>query len=111
MFQHFGSRLKKDLRSIVDRRLAASETAAGGQMRSSGMEVNVISHKMQRYAVWYGGSLLGSLPDFKGFCYTKADYDEHGPSIVRKFSVSWLTLHRGAISLLTRLILQVFGGI
>ncbi|KAL9933427.1 hypothetical protein V8E36_007603 [Tilletia maclaganii] len=87
MFQHFGSRLRKDLRAIVDARLAASETASGSLMRSSGLEVNVISHKMQRYAVWYGGSLLGSLPDFKNFCYTKADYDEHGPSIVRKFSV------------------------
>lgn len=87
MFQHFGARLKKDLRDIVDRRLAASELAAGGQARSSGMDVNVISHKMQRYAVWYGGSLLGSLPDFYNFCYTKADYDEHGPSIVRKFSI------------------------
>lgn len=51
-------------------------------MKSSGMEVNVISHKMQRYAVWYGGSLLGSLPDFQGACYSKADFDEYGPSIV-----------------------------
>lgn len=64
MFQHFGQRLKKDLKGIVDARLAASETASGSLMRSSGLEVNVISHKMQRYAVWYGGSLLGSLPDF-----------------------------------------------
>lgn len=87
MFQHFGQRLKKDLRTIVDQRLAASETASGSLMRSSGLEVNVISHKMQRYAVWYGGSLLGSLPDFYSYCYNKQDYEEHGPSIVRKFSV------------------------
>lgn len=40
MFQHFGQRLRKDLRSIVDTRLAASETASGGLMRSSGMEVS-----------------------------------------------------------------------
>lgn len=38
---------------------------------------------MQRYAVWYGGSLLGSLPDFYSYCYNKQDYEEHGPSIVR----------------------------
>lgn len=87
MFQHFGSRLRKDLRAIVDQRLAASEAASGSLLRSSGMEVNVISHKMQRYAVWYGGSLLGSLPDFYNYCYTKADYEEHGPSIVRRFSI------------------------
>ncbi len=28
--------------------------------QSSGVEVNVISHKRQRYAVWYGGSLMAS---------------------------------------------------
>lgn len=87
MFQHFGQRLKKDLNSIVQERLHASEAAGGNLARSSGLDVNVISHKMQRYAVWYGGSLLGSLPDFYSFCYDKKDYEEHGPSIVRKFSV------------------------
>lgn len=87
MFQHFGQRLKKDLNAIVSHRLAASEAASGNLARSSGLEVNVISHRMQRYAVWYGGSLLGSLPDFHSFCYDKKDYEEHGPSIVRKFNV------------------------
>jgi actin-related protein 3 len=29
--------------------------------QSSGVEVDVISHKRQRYAVWFGGSLLASL--------------------------------------------------
>jgi len=28
--------------------------------QSSGVDVNVISHKRQRYAVWYGGSLMAS---------------------------------------------------
>lgn len=40
MFQHFGQRLKKDLRAIVDQRLAASETASGSLMRSSGLDVS-----------------------------------------------------------------------
>lgn len=87
MFQHFGQRLRKDLNTIVSERLAASELASGNLAQSSGLDVNVISHRMQRYAVWYGGSLLGSLPDFHSFCYDKRDYEEHGPSIVRKFSV------------------------
>lgn len=87
MFQHFGQRLRKDLNAIVSDRLAASEVASGNLAHSSGLDVNVISHRMQRYAVWYGGSLLGSLPDFHSFCYDKKDYEEHGPSIVRKFSV------------------------
>ena len=98
MFEHFGQRLKRDLKQLVDRRISASETASGSLQRvriwystkpkrlkltplqSSGVEVNVISHKKQRsalhlsyiflaltlalsnsFAVWYGGSLLASL--------------------------------------------------
>lgn len=61
MFTHFGQRLKRDLKQLVDRRIQASETASGGIARSTGVEVDVISHKRQRYAVWFGGSLLASL--------------------------------------------------
>ena len=35
------------------------------------MDVNVISHKRQRYAVWFGGSLLASTPEFSGYCHSK----------------------------------------
>ena len=61
MFQHFGQRLKRDLKQIVDRRLEASAISSGSRVQSSGVEVDVISHKRQRYAVWFGGSLLASL--------------------------------------------------
>ncbi len=69
MFQHFGNRLKRDLKQIVDRRLDANAVASGSQLRvrrnpphaslchadlysppqSSGVDVDVISHKRQRY--------------------------------------------------------------
>ena len=49
MFTHFGQRLKRDLKQLVDRRIQASETASGGIARSTGVEVDVISHKRQRY--------------------------------------------------------------
>lgn len=78
MYDHFGRRLQRDLKHIVDERLTASEIAGGGLAKvrsvriapsrrlinhspvpqSTGLEVNVISHKRQRYAVWFGGSLL-----------------------------------------------------
>ncbi|EJD37684.1 actin binding protein [Auricularia subglabra TFB-10046 SS5] len=87
MFDHFGQRLKRDLKQIVDRRIQASEQASGSAMRSSGLDVNVISHKRQRYAVWFGGSLLASLPDFYGACHTKAAYEEVGPSICRRYQI------------------------
>ena len=78
MFQHFDQRLKRDLKQLVGRRLEASEISSGSALKvgtninvrvlvlitlrqSSGVEVDVISHKRQRYAVWFGGSLLASL--------------------------------------------------
>jgi len=87
MFQHFGQRLKRDLKQLVDRRLDASVTASGSLQKSSGVEVEVISHKRQRYAVWFGGSLMASLPEFYSFCHTKAQYDEIGPSICRRYQI------------------------
>ena len=53
--------------------------APGGK----GMEVHVASHAMQRYAVWFGGSVLGTMPQFQGLCKTRAEYEEYGPSICR----------------------------
>merc|ERR1712173_479272 len=47
------------------------------------LEVAVITHHMQRYAVWFGGSMLASTPEFYNVCHTKQQYDEHGPSICR----------------------------
>lgn len=35
MFQHFGQRLKRDLKQIVDRRLDANAAATGGNVRVS----------------------------------------------------------------------------
>jgi actin-related protein 3 len=77
MFKDFGKRLQRDVKAIVDGRIAGSEERSGSHMKvrlvalywymdrrangqSSGVEVNVISHKRQRYAVWYGGSLMAS---------------------------------------------------
>ncbi|KAI0250252.1 actin actin-like protein [Lactifluus subvellereus] len=87
MFELFGRRLKRDLEQLVDRRLEASAISSGSVQKSSGVEVNVISHKRQRYAVWFGGSLLASLPEFYSSCHTKAQYDEIGPSIVRRYKI------------------------
>jgi len=33
MFEHFGQRLKRDLKQIVDSRISASETASGAHMK------------------------------------------------------------------------------
>lgn len=119
MFKDFGKRLQRDVKAIVDGRIAGSEQKSGSLMKvsslntnagaslirsqSSGVDVNVISHKRQRYAVWYGGSLMASTvscdtgailpqltsiqPEFYNVSHSKADYEEYGPSLVRRFSV------------------------
>jgi len=38
---------------------------------------------MQRFAVWFGGSMLASTPEFHDVCHTRAQYEEIGPSICR----------------------------
>ncbi|MED6237073.1 hypothetical protein ATANTOWER_018493 [Ataeniobius toweri] len=47
------------------------------------VEVQVVTHHMQRYAVWFGGSMLASTPEFFQVCHSKKDYDEIGPCICR----------------------------
>ncbi|CAG8793886.1 15913_t:CDS:2, partial [Dentiscutata erythropus] len=83
MFKDFGKRLQRDIKRVVDARVKRSEELSGGTLKATLIDVNVISHKKQRYAVWSGGSLLGSLPEFYSYCHTKAEYEEHGPSICR----------------------------
>lgn len=85
MFKDFGRRLQRDIKAMVNERIELSEQLSG--VKSTGVEVQVISHKRQRNAVWFGGSLLAQTAEFKSYCYTKQDYDEYGPSIVRNFSL------------------------
>jgi len=83
MFKDFGKRLARDIKRSVDYRIKRSEELSGGKIKAIPLEVNVISHHMQRYAVWFGGSMLASTPEFYNVCHTKAQYDEMGPSICR----------------------------
>jgi len=82
MFKHFINRLQRDIRRLCDARY--DET----KKRFPGVEVKqvttkVISHPFQRFAVWFGGSMLASQPEFLGYFHTKAEYAEHGPRIAR----------------------------
>lgn len=60
MFKDFGKRLQRDVKRTVDRRLKISEQLSGGKLKPSPIDVKVITHHMQRYAVWFGGSMLAS---------------------------------------------------
>lgn len=85
MFTNFGRRLQRDIKSLVDDRIQRSEKKSGA--RSGGLEVQVISHKKQKHAVWYGGSLLAATADFSTYVHTKADYEEFGSSIARRYQI------------------------
>jgi len=87
MFKDFGRRLQRDIKRSVDYRQEVSEKMSGGKIKATPVDVKVISHSMQRYAVWFGGSMLSSTADFYKVCHKKADYDEKGPSIARHNAV------------------------
>lgn len=59
MFKNFGKRLERDLQRIVDERLMRAQAKSRG-IQIAKIDCNVISHSMQRYAVWFGGSVLGA---------------------------------------------------
>ena len=93
MFKDFGKRLQRDIKRIVDGRLKRNMKKMGITKESDmprSIKVDVASHtaKMQRYAVWLGGSIMASHPEFYKVCHTKADYDEQGPRIAR-FNVAF----------------------
>ncbi|XP_076764366.1 actin-related protein 3 [Xylocopa sonorina] len=83
MFKDFGRRLQRDIKRLVDARLKLSETLSGSLITPKPIDVHVISHHKQRWAVWYGGALLASDPEFYTVCHTKKAYQEYGPGICR----------------------------
>lgn len=60
MFKDFGKRLQRDIKRAVDYRIKRSEELSQGRIKSKAVDVKVISHHMQRFAVWFGGSMLAS---------------------------------------------------
>lgn len=84
MFRDFDRRLQRDIQRLVNARLKTSYSLSQGRLEPKPIDVQVLSHHMQRYAVWFGGSMLASTPEFYStYCHTKAQYDEWGPSICR----------------------------
>ena len=78
LYRNFGKRLNARIQATVD--------ASGGTFKPTPIEVNVLSHDLQRYAVWVGGSQLANMPHFDQSLITRAQYEECGPSIRRRLS-------------------------
>jgi len=75
MFKDFGRRVQRDVQKFVKKRQEKSEALIGNLGKAQPIEVKVITHSMQRYAVWFGGSVLASTPEFYNVCHTKELYD------------------------------------
>ncbi len=83
MSRDFGRRVQRDVKRLVDARQAESAARSGGDVTASAVEVNVLTHHMQRFAVWFGGSVLSSTPDFYKAAHTREQYLEYGPNLCR----------------------------
>lgn len=82
MFKNFTKRLERDIRKFTKARYEKTK-AKYPNLSITATEVNVVSHPFQRFAVWFGGSMLCSQPEFLGMFHSRADYQEQGPRICR----------------------------
>ena len=83
MFKGFGKRVKRDVKRVVDKRISESEVKSGNRLKAKSVDVEVFTHDMQRYAVWFGGSVVASMPDFYKSCHTREEYFEYGSQVMR----------------------------
>lgn len=86
LFDGFDQKVQKLVKQRVDERTAIQQQELidiGSDFKVSAIEVNVMQNMVQRYAVWFGGSVLGCKNHFPMIAHSKAAYEEHGPSIAR----------------------------
>ena len=70
MFPGFRERVMKEVTCLVN----------------TGVKVKVTAPPERNISSWIGGSILASLSDFHKICFSNAEYNEYGPSLVhRKF--------------------------
>ena len=86
-YEGLAKRLMADVQELSDKRLKENaereSKRLGREIKAGHLDVKVIEHKRQQYAVWFGGSMLAMSPPFINLCHSKQHYDEVGPSIAR----------------------------
>jgi len=82
MYKFFPKRLERDVKRLVQAREDFTQSKYPN-LKINKISVKVVTHAFQRFAVWCGGSLLASQPEFLQSFHTKAEYDDKGPSICR----------------------------
>ena len=81
LFDNFDKRLRLQLQRRIDDRFLQYKNLTGTAPKP--IEAKVYQNMVQRYAVWFGGSVLGSTDHFAKVCHSREDYMERGPSICR----------------------------
>ena len=81
LFKDFDKRLNKNIQTRVDDRFKTYETLTGQAPKP--LKVTVAQNMVQRYAVWFVGSVLGSSDHLPKICHSREEYMERGPSICR----------------------------
>jgi len=66
MFPGFPERLLREIQQLVPHNT----------------NISIIAHPQRKFAVWHGGSVLASHPDFQSMWVSRQTYDEQGPSIL-----------------------------
>jgi actin-related protein 3 len=92
MFKNFHKRLQQDIKTRVQDRIINNWKKHKMGSEPPEMKIKVFSHDLQRYAVWFGGSVLSATPEFYRVCHTKAQYQEEGPRIARHNPVFSVTM-------------------
>lgn len=82
MYKNFQRRIERDIKNKCKSRFDVNRKLFPN-MNLQEPEVNVITHRFQRFAVWFGGSMLATQPDILSAFHTRADYQEKGSSICR----------------------------
>jgi actin-related protein 3 len=92
MFKSFHRRLALDIRRLVTARLKhnyaqfnLTEEEQKNRLKNNKLTVDVVTSSTQKYASWFGGSLLATDDNFKTSCVSRARYLEEGPRVARVF--------------------------
>mmetsp|Transcript_21679 Transcript_21679/g.49353 ORF Transcript_21679/g.49353 Transcript_21679/m.49353 type:complete len:429 (+) Transcript_21679:88-1374(+) len=84
-FLHFRERLECQLQRISEQRALEVQQRSG--VKASPLSVQVSAPKarsQQKYAAWLGGSFFAAEQNFERVCHSKREYDEVGPSCMRR---------------------------
>ncbi len=82
MFKNFTRRIERDVKRRVEERHIYNKERFP-EMELKMLDVNVVTHSFQRFAVWFGGSMMCMQPEFLKMFHTRQEYQEQGPRIAR----------------------------